>query len=122
MSYDKSKSDIVEVLTNLGFSQAPVNKKVSEDFRPNTFSINKIERVIQMHNHIKSYKFDIEIAFVVNSNDSVDEAQLFFDNIIDKISNIDRFLSYSNNPQIKQTRDIKKIIGSLSFYIDNSYC
>lgn len=123
MSFIQSKIDIESILKDLGFTRNPINKKVSQDFHDKFYSINQIESLIKITEHIGNYIFDIDLAFNVNSNEQVDESQVLFDEVVRRISKLDSFINFNKNPIIKQKdKDSKKLIGNLNFLIDNYYC
>lgn len=123
MSFEQSKSKIVELFTELGLKRNPINKLMKDDFHSKYYSFNSITSNIGLSNHIGSYIFDIDIAIYVKNNDDVDQAQTFFDLIVHRISELDSFLSFYRSPTLKQVdRNPNKLILNLSFIMDNYYC
>ncbi len=123
MSYDIAKSKIVEVLESVGLKRNPNNKTIKDDYHNKYYSINQIEMVVNLDTHIGNYIFSIDIAMDVNDNKAVDNAQTFFDMLVKRITEIDIFLSFTKNPILKQMdKNPKKLIGNLSFLIDNYRC
>lgn len=123
MSYEISRDTITKVFTDLGFKRNIINKKIVDDFHGKYFSINSIENIMSLGNHIGNYVFDIDVAFNIANNDDFDNRKIDFDTLISKLSALPRFLSWSKNPILKQKdKDPKKLIGNLNFIFDNFYC
>ena len=101
----------------------PNNKKIVDDPHDGFFSINSVENIMSLGNHIGNYIFDIDISFNIADNDGYDDKKVLFDTLVSKLSALDRFLSWSKNPILKQKdKDPKKLIGNLNFIFDNFYC
>lgn len=123
MSYEITKDEILKVFTDLGFKRNSINKKITDDFHSNYFSINSVENIIALGNHIGNYIFDIDIAFNISNNEDYDDRKVLFDTLVLKLSKLDRFMGFNKNPILKQKdKDPKKLIGNLNFLFDNFYC
>jgi len=122
MSYEIAKNNIVELLESFGLKRNISNKLIRDDYHNKYFSINSVEQKIT-NNIIGNYIFDIDIAIDINSTEAFDNAQIFFETIVKRLSELNYFMGFNKNPVLKQMdKNPKRLIGNLNFLIDNFYC
>lgn len=121
--FEQNKIAIDNVLTDLGFKRNPQNKKLADDYHGKYYSYNQLEIITNNTTFMKNYLIDINIGINIKNNEEADEAFILFDELARRISKLDYFLGYRENPLLKQRdKNPNKLIGKLYFIIDNSYC